>query len=96
MTRCCEFLSKQQENPTDALITPLIRLSELMGRINEHFSYDDVDDADIQGEPMLQMSMVSFRSELDVIVNAIPPDVRENSTSGYFCYYQYDSPTVDI
>lgn len=79
MAKCCKSLAVRQEQPTDALIGPLIRMSELMCRINDHFSYDDVDDAEIKGDLMLEMSMSNFRSELERIKNSISSSMRQNS-----------------
>ncbi|KAF2707864.1 hypothetical protein K504DRAFT_458347 [Pleomassaria siparia CBS 279.74] len=80
MTQCCKTLAERQEEPTDVLISPLIRLSEMMGRINDHFSYDDIDGAEIKGDMVLEMSMRGFRSELDCIKSGIPPVIQQNRT----------------
>jgi hypothetical protein len=81
MVSCCQTLTENEEEPTDALIAPLIRLSALMGRINDQFSYDDIDNAMIKGDMVLEMSMGNFRTELEGIKETIPTAFRQNSES---------------
>jgi hypothetical protein len=38
-----------------------------MSRVNDHFSYPDIDDAEVRGEMMLDMSATSFLAELSHI-----------------------------
>jgi hypothetical protein len=84
MASCCRFLTENQEQPTDALIAPLIRMSELMSRINDFFSYDDIDYAIIKGDMVLEMSMANFCRELGSIKDTIPSACRQNSESPNF------------
>jgi hypothetical protein len=65
--------------PTDALIRPLIQASELLSRINDHFSYDDTDNSDIRGELMLDISATSFLGELKRVKEVIPTTLQKNS-----------------
>lgn len=41
----------------------MVKLCELCSRVNDHFSYDDVDNSEIEGEMMLELSTSSFRKE---------------------------------
>jgi hypothetical protein len=66
MARCCERLSTSTL-PTDALITPLVQLSELAARVNEFFSYDDLENAEFGGNMMLELATNNFRTELERI-----------------------------
>lgn len=68
--------------PTDALISPLVKASELISRINDHFSYDDIESADVQGDLMLEMSTTNFHEELKRLKESSSkiPFVRDNST----------------
>ncbi|PVI02420.1 hypothetical protein DM02DRAFT_701928 [Periconia macrospinosa] len=80
MAQCCRNVASRQEYPSDVLILPLIQLSELMCRINDIFSYDDIENADVKGDMMLDMSITNFSSELDRIQDAVAPSVRQNTT----------------
>jgi hypothetical protein len=79
MVWCYQSLAKDPEHPTDTLIAPLIQLSELIIRVNEHFSYDNIEDADIKGEMLLVMAMNNFHHELERIKEAVPPTHSFNS-----------------
>lgn len=79
MDQCCQFFADHPEGASDALIAPLIRSSELMTRISDYFSYDDIDSADVQGDLMLEVSTTNFRSELDRIRSSTPTDFREKN-----------------
>jgi hypothetical protein len=83
MVSCCQTLTENEEQPTDALIAPLIRLSVLMGRINDHFSYDDIDNAMIKGDMVVEMSICNFRVELEGIKETIPSAFQQNRESLY-------------
>jgi hypothetical protein len=43
----------------------------LLSRVNDHFSYSDIEDAENRGEIMLDMSVTSFLSELKHIKDSI-------------------------
>ncbi|KAH7087002.1 hypothetical protein FB567DRAFT_560770 [Paraphoma chrysanthemicola] len=66
MQQCCDSFSESSV-PTDALIRPLTQASELLSRVNAHFSYDDLENAEIKGEMLLDMSVTSFVRELSHI-----------------------------
>jgi hypothetical protein len=50
--------------PSDALIIPLLKASELMSRVHDHFSLSDIDNADVKGDILLSMSTNNFLAEL--------------------------------
>ncbi|KAF2475440.1 uncharacterized protein BDR25DRAFT_279503 [Lindgomyces ingoldianus] len=80
MAQCCHSLAERHEVPTDGMITPLVQLGELMCRINEYYSYDDIENAEIRGELFLDMSTKSFRCELERMKDAIPEALQQNTT----------------
>ncbi|KAF2260070.1 hypothetical protein CC78DRAFT_536671 [Lojkania enalia] len=80
MAQCSALLGQELREPTDALISPLIRLSELLCRVNDSFSYDDVASADIRGDMIIDLSISNFRGELDRIRQTLPIKVMENFT----------------
>ncbi|KAF1951584.1 hypothetical protein CC80DRAFT_204263 [Byssothecium circinans] len=80
MAQCAERLTTRLEYVTDALMAPLIQLSELVCRINNFFSYDDVDNAEVKGELMLELSTTNFSTELDRIRDTAPLIVKNNPT----------------
>ena len=72
MGQCCEILDNSSV-PSDKLIHPFIRTSELLYRVNDHFSYDDIDNADIGGPMLLESAVTSFLGELKHIRSSISP-----------------------
>ncbi|KAJ4372061.1 hypothetical protein N0V83_003834 [Neocucurbitaria cava] len=63
MAECCNsFIGSPIA--TDVLITPLVQLCELASRVSEHFFYDDIENSEIKGELIIQMSIHGFRKEL--------------------------------
>lgn len=81
MNQCCKFLAEQKEEPTDELIDPLVQVCVLLDRAGEHFSYHDIDNGEIKGDLMLEMSTSSFRSELNQMKSTVPPTFTDNSVS---------------
>lgn len=79
VTQCLEHLANCREYTTDSLITPMIQLSALLGRINDYFSYDDIENADIKGESLLQLSVTNFETEVTRLAESIPVEVRETN-----------------
>ncbi|KAF2175720.1 hypothetical protein K469DRAFT_701519 [Zopfia rhizophila CBS 207.26] len=80
MEQCCRSFADEPVVPTDMLVWPFIHLSELMCRVNNFFSYDDIENAEARGEIELDMSMNNFRSELERIRDAVPTTVKQNTT----------------
>jgi hypothetical protein len=82
MAQCCDAFDRSPV-PTDALIRPLIKTSELLSRVHDHFSYDDIENADVRGELLLDMSATSFMAELKHIKDSVllSPLLKDNSKS---------------
>jgi hypothetical protein len=78
IARACQSFSQRPEYPSDLLITPLVQSSELMCRINDYFSYDDIEDSEIRGETMLKLSTTNFSAELQRLRDATPEPVKMN------------------
>ncbi|KAF1970011.1 hypothetical protein BU23DRAFT_219867 [Bimuria novae-zelandiae CBS 107.79] len=78
MDQCCRHLAECQEYPSDALITPLIQLSALICRVNDFFSYDDIENAEFKGEAFIQMSASNFENELARLAESIPQNLLES------------------
>ena len=79
MDQCYQHLSECHEYPTDALIKPLVQISALMCRVNNYFSYDDIDNAEVQGETMIQLSITNFQSELARLTETIPSTLLDSN-----------------
>jgi hypothetical protein len=82
ITRSCDAFDGSSVS-TDILIRPLTKITELMSRVNDHFSYPDIDDAEVRGEMMLDMSATSFLAELSHIKESTfsSPLLQGNSKS---------------
>lgn len=63
MSQCCNFFNDSSV-PSDALIRPFVQASELLSRVSTYFSYDDIENAEVQGEVMLNMSVNNFLADL--------------------------------
>lgn len=73
------MFAQQPEHSSDLLIAPLVQLSELMCRINDHFSYDDIKNSEMNGEIGLELSTSNFSAELQRLRDSMPPSVQQNS-----------------
>ncbi|KAH5278832.1 hypothetical protein HBI23_049720 [Parastagonospora nodorum] len=80
LARACQDFSQRPEFDSDLLITPLVQSSELMCRINDCFSYDEIEDSDINGETLLKLSTNNFSAEIQRLRDAIPESIRGNNT----------------
>ncbi|KAF2652369.1 hypothetical protein K491DRAFT_577449, partial [Lophiostoma macrostomum CBS 122681] len=80
MVQCYQSLSTKPEYPSDTLIAPMIQSSELMCRVCEHFSYNDIPNADIKGQMMLESATSSFCSEMERIKDSVPMEHRKHTT----------------
>jgi hypothetical protein len=54
-----------------------------MCRINDYFSYDDIEDSEIHGETMLKLSTTNFSAELQRLRDTIPDPVKPNCRFPY-------------
>ncbi|EAT91232.1 hypothetical protein SNOG_01583 [Parastagonospora nodorum SN15] len=80
LARACQDFSQRPEFDSDLLITPLVQSSELMCRINDCFSYDEIEDSDINGDTLLKLSTNNFSAEIQRLRDAIPESIRGNNT----------------
>ena len=92
VTQCCAAFEGSPV-PSDILISPLVKANELLSRVNDHFSYSDIDNADIKGDMILEMSTTSFVAELDNIRGSIASNhvLRNNSECSTFPSNQFCS-----
>ncbi|KAJ4299129.1 hypothetical protein N0V90_004373 [Kalmusia sp. IMI 367209] len=51
----------------------------LLCRVNNYFSYDDIENAEVKGESLLQLSATNFESELARLAESIPPAIKESN-----------------
>ena len=79
MEQCCRHLADCQEYASDTIITPLIQLSALLCRVNNYFSYDDVENSEVNGQAVVQLSVGNFENELARINESISPALLETS-----------------
>ena len=54
MEQCIDAFAEDPNEPTDALIPALTQLSNITVRISEHFSYDDIENAEFRGAIMME------------------------------------------
>ncbi|KAF1937625.1 hypothetical protein EJ02DRAFT_49743 [Clathrospora elynae] len=80
LARHCQSFIERPEYTSDALISPLVRLSDLMCRITEYFSYDEILYSEANGDSALEMSTSNFRNELQRLQDSISDSVRQNTT----------------
>jgi hypothetical protein len=78
ITRASQSIVQASECPSDLLIPPLVQLGELMCRINDYFSYDNVDDSEVNGDTLVELSTSNFRNELQRFRDSLPESVRRN------------------
>ncbi|KAF2119342.1 hypothetical protein BDV96DRAFT_343251 [Lophiotrema nucula] len=86
MAQCCKSVTESREVNSDILVSPLVKLSNLVSRVNDYFSYDDIDNAEVKGEAMLESSSLTFQSELAQIKENIPDDLKHNDTLKLKCF----------
>jgi hypothetical protein len=58
----------------------MLQSSELLSRVNDHFSYDDIDNSDVKGERIIDISVTNFLGELKRIRDTAPMSTKGNST----------------
>lgn len=80
MTQCHNAFNESSV-PSDALIRPLTQASELLSRVSTYYSYDDLENAEIKGEIMLNMSASSFLGDLTHLKSfaSLSPFLQQNS-----------------
>jgi hypothetical protein len=83
LARASQAFSQRPEFDSDLLIAPLVQSSELICRISDYFSYDEIEDSEINGETLLKMSTDNFSAEIQRLRDAIPESIKGNSTFDY-------------
>jgi hypothetical protein len=78
LSQCCDYFNDSSV-PSDALIRPLVQASELLSRISTYFSYDDVENAEVKGETMLNLSVNNFSADLTHIKESLSPLLKHSS-----------------
>ncbi|KAF2030238.1 hypothetical protein EK21DRAFT_66021 [Setomelanomma holmii] len=85
IARAYQSFSEQPQHPSDLLIAPLVQLGDLICRINDYFSYDNIEDSEINGETLLVLSTNNFRTELLHFRESLPESIRRNVTLRLAC-----------
>lgn len=93
MAQCCESF-KHSCALTDVLISPMVQLCELWSRVNDHFSYDNIEYTEVHGELMLSMLTTTFRQEVKRIRDSIvASELAEKSGKCQF-FFKYEQAEV--
>jgi hypothetical protein len=79
MDYCCRLLGELKEYQTDKLIPHLVRNQELSCRIADTFSYDDLNNSELRGEFLVNLTSETFIRELDRLQLEVPLDLQKNS-----------------
>lgn len=79
ISQCCALLAQKKELLTDELISYFVRNQELSRRVQDTFSYDDLDNTEIRGEQITNITTRSLLSELDSFQSTVPDSLRHNS-----------------
>jgi hypothetical protein len=77
--QCCLSFAERGEYPTDELICYLVRAQELSRRVQDTFSYDDLDNTEVRGERTTSIITKSLLSDLDNLQNSVPVSLRDHS-----------------
>jgi hypothetical protein len=80
LARHCQSLTSLPSCPSDSLIGPLVHLSDLMCRITEYFSYDEIAFSEINGDAALELSTGNFRREFQRLQDSLPEILGQNGT----------------
>ncbi|KAL7908504.1 hypothetical protein GGI35DRAFT_62245 [Trichoderma velutinum] len=79
MAHCCRSLAAQKEYDTDDLISPLVRSQELLRRVIDAFSYDDMNTDIILGEFAIVSTADAFMRELNLSRPEVPFSYQKNT-----------------
>ncbi|KAF2732906.1 hypothetical protein EJ04DRAFT_565645 [Polyplosphaeria fusca] len=80
MMKSARLLVEELQVPTDALILPLFRVSALTCHINDYFSYNDIEDAEVHGQTALELAAANFGGEVAQIKDSVPANLKDNPT----------------
>ncbi|KAH6893366.1 hypothetical protein B0T10DRAFT_482102 [Thelonectria olida] len=75
----CASLAEQSELSSDQLIPHFVRANELSRRICNIFAYDDLDNTDIRGDHVSNLTVQAFVNELDVLEKSIANEIRHDT-----------------
>lgn len=64
---------------SDVLITPLTQLGALLCRVHNYFSYDDIENAEVNGENLVHLSIGNFDRELSRIAESVPETLLQSN-----------------
>lgn len=76
--QCCQKLAVAQEYSTDELVIPLVKIQQLARRVFDTFSYDDLNNAEIDGEFMTGVTVDALMRDLQSLRLSIGPSLRQN------------------
>jgi hypothetical protein len=89
IARACQSFTQQPDCPTDTLIAPILNACELLCRVNDFYSYDDIETSEVIGESTIDISTCNFRAELQQLRDTLPAAIMQN------CMYVTESPVTD-
>jgi hypothetical protein len=78
LARACQSFTQNPQYPSDVLIAPLVQLNELMCRVSDYFSYDNVEEAELHGETILDLSTKNFSAEHQRMRDAMSESIAQN------------------
>ncbi|KAH7093732.1 hypothetical protein FB567DRAFT_588155 [Paraphoma chrysanthemicola] len=78
IARACQSISQSPESPSDLLISPLVQSAEMMCRISDYFSYDSVEDSEVHGERLVELSTGNFHVELERFRDSLDESTKRN------------------
>ena len=76
--QCCQTLAIAKEYSTDELIPHLVRIQKLARRVFDAFSYDDVNNAEFQGEFITALTTDAFLRDFDSLQLLLPPMLQQS------------------
>lgn len=79
LTHASKLLADIKEVPTDAIIPYLVQSTELSQRVHDTFNYDDLENADIRGEAITNITVQSFTHELEILKASVPKTMQNDS-----------------
>jgi hypothetical protein len=76
--QCCQELAVAQEYSTDELVIPLVKIQQLARRVFDSFSYDDLNNGEIDGEFMTGVTVDALMRDFQSLRLSIGPRLRQN------------------
>jgi hypothetical protein len=78
MAQRCEYLVKCQDAPSDKFIWQYIHNQDLLRRVSDTFSYDDIDHCDIKDAMTTELTAKAFIREINPRSREIPVEMQKN------------------